>query len=480
MGADISMPDTVPITRGQETMWDFARAFALDDPGLAGINVAGYRRVEGVLETDRLIAALTDVADRQEALRVRFSGVGEAPVMVVLDKADPLVRQFDWSSHPEPERTKRLGQLAFEERYRPFSALKGPLWSICVVRVAPIETVLIVSMSHLIADGWSVNIFFEDLFGAYEGRRDSGNRPAEAVMSMAAVAGYQRELMPGGPDVHGYWRERLSPVSGPAAFQISVKRSEVDLLADATVVLPLDQDLRDGLRGVARRARTTQFIALLACYQMVLHLRSGQSPIVVATATAGRNDALAARTIGQFANNLYVAIPIDQEMSLAEVVSACGAEMTAATRQMASFTQLLSAADPGSEVPRPCPAFRLYHGWFQAVTPSAPQIHHPELGIGPIAITKQRPPSAGQSWRSSADDQLELWQWRRAPSVTVSDARDRVVLGFNPEMYDRAEVQSVMSLYHRTIDRLVHDPDSTIRDLSGAGAGRITREVPHD
>lgn len=479
------MPPTgVPLARSQETLWDFLRCFAPDDPGRLGYNVFASTRMAGPLDPDLFPAALADVVSRHDALRLVFDRVDDDPTVRFVDEVTPILTMVDLSGEPAARRSIRLGSLLGYERQRTFDLHGGPLWSVLVARVSAGEWVVAVSLCHLIADGWSTGVFLRDLDAAYQAR--AGRRDPLPPLDI----GYAEATAPPAWDRTEsrrraeFWKRTLTPL--PEAWPFTVAGPPADPVLATTTEASLSATLPGqaarALHALARQRRVTPFVLSLAAYRILLGGLTGWERVVLGTATSGRERPGSGDLIGQFTQNVYVATTLSPDTTLVAAIDEVRAATFAAMRHVASFTEIARAVHPGFDRDRPWPFLFLYHSWFQSAAPTAGSGAGTEStagsGAGTVAGGGDRSAGAGDDIRerrsrgrrpTPADvtpDRLRHWAKRGEPGLTVSHDRRGIEMNFNPSFYDRDEVATAVRGYRAVLLGLLRDPHQRIRDLT--------------
>ncbi|HET7865310.1 MAG TPA: amino acid adenylation domain-containing protein, partial [Burkholderiaceae bacterium] len=170
--ADRSMP--LPLSFAQQRLWFLDQ---LDQGAGAAYHLPTGVRLQGVLDVPALQAALDRIVARHEALRTCFtlSAHGAVQRIAAPDIGLPL-RHHDLGTMPGPQRESQLQRLADEEASAPFDLAQGPLIRARLVRLADTDHVLLVTMHHIVSDGWSMGVLIREfgaLYSAFaQGRAD--------------------------------------------------------------------------------------------------------------------------------------------------------------------------------------------------------------------------------------------------------------------------------------------------------------------
>ena len=286
----------LPLSFAQERLWLLDRLA----PGNIVYNVTGALRLEGELDAEALERALSEIVRRHEVLRTTFALRDGAPVQLVAPPAPLRLAREDVADEAEVRRRVRA------EAQRPFDLARGPLLRTSLLRVDDREHVLLLSMHHIVTDGWSMGILLRELATLYAAFARGEDSPlAELPIQYGDYAVWQREHLAGALDPQlAWWRERLA--GAPALLDLPTDRPRPAVQSHRGAVEPfaLPRETAEQLRALARAEGATLFMVLLAAWQLLLARYSGQEDVVVGTPVAGRTRGEVEGLIGFFVNTL--------------------------------------------------------------------------------------------------------------------------------------------------------------------------------
>ncbi|MGJ6960829.1 amino acid adenylation domain-containing protein [Streptosporangium sp. G11] len=278
-----------PLSFGQERLWFLNRL----DPDDASYNMCLVRRMRGPLDREALAGALAGTVARHESLRTRFPEVDGVPVVVVDPPGPVTVEEMDAAGEAgAPELVAALTNAPLELGARP------PL-RVTLIRIAEDDHVLCVVLHHILGDGWSLNLIFDEVSRLY-----SGATPLPAVpLQFGDVALWQRGRDLG--DLLAYWRDRLAD---PTPLDLPVDRPRTAGAARRGDVASVRLDAAEAaaLTRLGREHGATMFMVLLAAYQVLLSRHTGRSDILVGTATAGRDRVQLEPVVGYLSDTLVM------------------------------------------------------------------------------------------------------------------------------------------------------------------------------
>ncbi|MGW9419788.1 amino acid adenylation domain-containing protein [Streptomyces koyangensis] len=302
--------DGAPLSPAQERLWYLHEV----DPDSIEYNVLHGVLLDGPLDERALRAALRQVVARHEALRTVFDSPDGVGRQVTRPVVDPPVQIHDLTELPGAERGPALDRLLLDEARTPFDLRRGPLLRSLLVRLAPERHAWVLSMHHIVTDGWSTGVLTGDLMAYYtaETRGEPAVLP-ELTVQYADYAVWLRERLarPGARRGLDHWRERLDGLQ-PLDLPTDRPRPAVRSGAGALHTFSVPASLATRLRALSKERGTTLFMTLAAAVGLLLSRLSGQTDVAVATAVSGRERPETERMAGFFVNNLVLRTPVDE------------------------------------------------------------------------------------------------------------------------------------------------------------------------
>jgi len=324
--ARVEMAGPQPVSLVQEHVLAIEREL----PGVPQFNLPFVYRLQGPLNVPALERSFAEIARRHEALRTGFSWTDERPVAIVAPAADidsPLVFEDIARGTLRNARAKVLllekAELrAQQEALRPFDLTRAPLFRARLLRLGADDHVLLVVLHHVIVDGWSIGIFFEEVSKFYSAFA-MGHKAqlAEPELQFSDFARWQRRWSMSGAAIRqfAFWKDHLRghspllPTNGNADA----------LLASPTTheAVELPNDLVERLDALGRSQGGTLFMTLLTGFKVLLLARSGRNDICVATAMANRSDLRTERLIGPLENTTLIRTRLDLDLPFQEALA---------------------------------------------------------------------------------------------------------------------------------------------------------------
>ncbi|KTT12968.1 hypothetical protein NS2R_06930 [Pseudomonas oryzihabitans] len=340
--------DRVPVASpAQSRLWFLWRL----DPVSAAYNIPAALRLQGPLVLAALERTFSTLVARHESLRTLFDE-SDGQVRPRLQPAgDQVIAVQDLRALEPAAREWEVARLAREEALRPFDLERGPLLRLRLLRLDEEEHVLLLTLHHIAADGWSLAILIEDFATAYSAYA-GGEKPDFAPLPVryADFAHWQQALLAGaeGQRQLDYWTCRLGEVRHePLRLPTDRPRPAVQSLQGASLPFTLDAQEGAALRQLARTHDTTLFTVLLAAFQVLLARYSGQSEISVAVPVANRTRQELERVVGFFVNTQVLRCPVRVEAGFDRLLEyARQAVQEAQANQDLPFEQLVEALQP--------------------------------------------------------------------------------------------------------------------------------------
>ncbi|GAB1510049.1 non-ribosomal peptide synthase/polyketide synthase [Actinophytocola sp. KF-1] len=330
----------LPLSFAQQRLW-FLDEF---EPGGHEYHTITALRLTGTLDTTALAAALRGLVERHEPLRTTFGTVDGRGVQVVHPPSDVDVHTVELTE-------AELEPYLRDDLRRPFDLREGPLLRVLLARPAAREHVLVLTVHHIVTDGWSMEILAEELGTLYTAavRGVPATLPAPPVQ-YADFAAWQRKQPL--EDKLAYWEDRLR---GLEPLDLPTDRPRPAERGPAGAVLPFEfpEDLSARLVELCRREGVTLFMALVAVTQLLFARYSGQRDVAVGTVTSGRDRAELARLVGFFVNTVVLRSDVDGSRSFTELLAQVRATvLDAFAHDDVPFERLVEALAPARDLSR--------------------------------------------------------------------------------------------------------------------------------
>lgn len=430
-----------PLSFAQQRLWFLDQLM----PGSAFYNIYNIVRLKQSLSINVLERCLREMVRRHEVFRTRFAVGDGMPVQVIAPGANEALRVVDLRTLTFGARRVEAQRLATEEARRPFDLASGPLMRAVLLQMDDSEQLLLISMHHIVTDGWSMGIFFRELGALYEAFVLGRPSPLpELPIQYADFAVWQREQIKGElkERVLSYWREQLAdaPV---LALLTDRPRAAVQSFRGAFEALTFLSVLNEGLKELSRREGVTLFMTTLAAFKALLYRYSGQEDIVVGSPIAGRNRTELEALIGFFVNTLVLRTRFDGRLSFRELLRRVQkVALEAYAHQDLPFEMLVEELQPARDLSRN-PMFQVM---FQLVTAAGGQPEADATGL-PLEVTVETA-------------KFDL-------TVTLSDTGGSLTgsLEYNTDLFDTATIVRLIGHYRMLLEGIVANPDTPLDEL---------------
>ncbi len=274
-GLDSGLGSGLPLSFAQQRLWFLDQL----EPGSPLYNIAQAAEVTGHLDVRTVARSFGEIVRRHEALRTTFSETVGQPVQGIVPALDLALPVLDLSTLPTGLRDEESRRLRVEEARRPFDLTRGPLLRTTLVRLEERRHLLLYTIHHIVADGWSLGVLIGELsalYGAFVGGRPSPLPPLP--VQYADFAHWQRRLLQGEllSSQLAYWKARLTGVPG-LELPTDRPRRAVETFRGAQRRVALPAGLTAALQALGRREGATLFMTLLAAFKALL-LRTPARP----------------------------------------------------------------------------------------------------------------------------------------------------------------------------------------------------------
>ncbi len=311
-----------PLSFAQQRLW-FLDQF---EPDTSLYNIPEALHIKGSLYQEALQQTLEALVARHETLRTTFVARDGEPVQVIADHQAVDLPCIDLRDLPEQEREAEALRLVREEAARPFNLAKGPLLRTALLRLDEEEYMLLLSMHHIISDGWSKGVLMRELLTLYQTLIAHPEQAAsclpEQSIQYADFAVWQRQWLQGKAleEQLAYWKGRLADLP-PLQLPTDHPRPTIRTIEGAATARMIAEGLAEQLVALSRQEKCSLFMVLLAALNVLLSRYTGQEDIAVGTAIANRNRAEIEGLIGFFVNTLVLRTDLSGNPTFRELLA---------------------------------------------------------------------------------------------------------------------------------------------------------------
>jgi hypothetical protein len=438
----------LPLSFAQQRLW-----FRSQLEGLSrGYHMPGRFLLTGALDRGALRRALNRIVERHESLRTTFHLVDGEPVQRIepIEESSFALIEHDLREHAEAE--QELERIAREEAGAEFDLERGPLIRGRLIRLKDEgeeeRHALLLTMHHIVSDGWSMGVLAEELSMLYGAFRKGRPDPLPALgIQYADYAVWQRQRMKGEllRRQTEYWKAALA--GAPALLELPTDHPRPKQLdyAGAMVELVLDEDLTAGLKELSQRREVTLYMTLLAGWAAVLSRLSGQTVVVIGTPTANRGHMQLEGLIGFFVNNLAVRVDLGGSPTGEELLGRVKERVVGAqTNQDMPFDQVIEMLQP-MRCTAHSPVFQAFFAW-QNTSPA-------RLALAGLQVM----PLRGEAHAAAKFD----------VALNLREQRGEIVgtLTYATALYERRTIERHVEYLRNLLQGLVTDVSATVEQL---------------
>jgi amino acid adenylation domain-containing protein len=345
--------------------------------------------------------SLNEIVRRHESLRTTFQAVDGEPWQVIAPSLQLPLPVMDLRTLPAAQRQAEALRLATEEARQPFDLAAGPLVRATLLRMEEEAYVFLLTMHHIVADGWSMGVFWEELTAVWEAFEQGQPSPLpELSIQYADFAVWQRQWLQGevGEAQLAFWKKQLAdlPVT---QFPTDWPRPEAPTFQGAHYPFWIPASLHGALKKLSQEGGVTLFMTLLAAFQVLLSRYTDQDDIVVGSPIANRNRSELEGLIGFFVNSLILRTDLSGNPTFPELLQRVREVALAAyAHQDLPFEKLVQELQPERDIGRN-PLFQVSFQLFSSVNQTSSAS---SSGDEPLEIERGT---------ANIDFALDLWEY---------------------------------------------------------------------
>ncbi len=304
-----------PLSYEQERLWVWDQF----NPGSAIYNLSNAFRMYGRLNTTALEQTLNEIVRRHDALRTTFQATRKGPRQIVSPWTPISFPVTDLSKLPADEQEAELNRYAIANAEHHFDLARGPLMIVSVLRLSEEEHVALITMHHIISDGWSASVLAHEVTTLYEAFNAGRPSPlSDLPLQYSDFARWQRQWLETRPKT--YWMKQLDSLPPATELPYDYERPTTMSFRGRSIQFEIPRDLHAELVALSRRQNVTLYMTLLAAFKTLLHRYSGQTDIVIGGASANRTQIELEKLIGFFVNMLVLRTDVSGNPKFTELL----------------------------------------------------------------------------------------------------------------------------------------------------------------
>jgi amino acid adenylation domain-containing protein/FkbH-like protein/non-ribosomal peptide synthase protein (TIGR01720 family)/FkbM family methyltransferase len=438
---------TFPLSFAQQRLWVLAQL----EPDSPFYNMFKAVRLNGRIDIKVLERSLNEIIRRHEVLRTTFNAVEETPVQVIAPGATIKLSVVDLQRLSGKEQSEQLQLLATQDQLQPFDLSKELLLRVTLVQLKSESYALLLTMHHIIGDGWSMGVFIKELSSLYRGFLVGEPSPLpELPIQYADFTIWQRQWLQGKAlqTLISYWKQQLADAPPLLELPTDRPRPSMQTFRGWCFSFQLDAKLTASLKELSQKSGTTLFMTLMATYATLLFRYSGQEDILIGTPIASRNHQDIEGLIGFFVNTLVMRTRLEGNPSfsklLMQVRSSC---MDAYANQDVPFEQIVETL----KIERSLSHSPLFQVMFALQNTPMEQLETPELAIAPLHLNNVN---------AKFDLTLQMWE-------TNTD-QGNLLQGFwqyNTDLFDEDRIARMTGHFQELLAGIVANPQESVGTL---------------
>ncbi|MCI0354220.1 MAG: condensation domain-containing protein, partial [Acidobacteria bacterium] len=449
--AQTTVATITPVPRGEPLPLSFAQQRLWFLAQMEGVSEAYHIfygwRLKGPLNYAALRQALDRIVKRHEALRTTFAAINGEPRQWIQSAAESVFHLVEDYLQERLNAEQELGRVVAQEASASFDLASGPLIRGRLLRLGAEEHALLITMHHIVADGWSMDVMMHELsvlYGAYV--RGEEDPLPELTLQYADYAVWQRQWMEGEVlrKQAEYWERTLATAPALLELPMDHARPAEQEYGGGWVKLELEEELTRELNELSKQQGTTLYMTLLAGWGALLARLSGQEDIVVGAPAANRGRREIEGLIGFFVNTMALRLDVAGAQTVSELLQGVKEQVLAGQlHQDIPFEQVVEIVGPARSLSH-SPIFQVMFAWQSAAEAA--------LALPRLEIEKLESPQLVAKFDLSLSLQKE-------------GARIVGGLKYATALFEQATVERYAEYFRRLLKELVADSERCLREL---------------
>ena len=440
-----------PIDRQEQLPLSFAqrRLWFLDqlEGQSATYNIASAYQLAGKLNVEALEKAIQTLIQRHQTLQTCFHKEDGIPTQIIVPEIKFNLAIDDLETRLEDQQQAKVEQLAKKESQTPFDLCQAPLLRVSLLRLNSLSHVLLVTLHHIISDGWSMGIFRRELSVLYTAYEQGKSNPLpELSIQYADYSHWQSQWLTG--DVLqsqlNYWKQQLGGALPLLDLPADHPRPMIQSYRGDIVKFTLSAELSKELRHLSHRSEATLYMTLLAAFSVLLYRYTNQEDLVIGSPIANRQRPELESVIGFFVNILALRINLKGNPPFSELLKVVrNIALDAYAHQDLPFEKLVEELQPQRSLSH-SPLFQVL--FVLQNTPSQ-IMEMSDLTLTPLGIN-----------RETAKFDLVL-------SLTETKQGLRGIFQFNVDIFTSERIERIVGHFQTLLEGVVVNPDENIGRL---------------
>ncbi|TCP66050.1 non-ribosomal peptide synthetase [Baia soyae] len=432
-----------PVSFAQKRLWFLDQLY----PGSPAYNVTYTMRLQGVFHIEAMRRSIKELVDRHEGLRTIFRKEHDQPFQVIEEKVEFDMPLVDVTDLPNEEREVRAMQLLAEEMKTPFDLDQGPLIRVIFVKGGEQDHFFLLNIHHIVFDGWSAGVFFQELSALYEAyQKQETIQLPDLPFRYVDYTHWQQNWLQGGELERqlGYWEGQLGgelpvlnlPYDRPRPIQQTFQGS----LQHFTI----SSSLLEKLKELSQQEGISLYMTLLSAFKALMYRYTRQEDILIASPIANRTRSEWEKVVGFFANTLVLRTDLSGDPSFRELLKRVQqVTLSAFSNQDVPFEQIVEKLMPNRDLSMN-PIFQIMFNLVEL--PEETEFY----GL--------------QTEFLDIDNGTTKFDFE----VQLTENRDGIHgrFEYSTDLFDEATIQRMIVHYHTLLEEIVQDPAQSIATVN--------------
>ncbi|MBE9004879.1 amino acid adenylation domain-containing protein [Fortiea sp. LEGE XX443] len=427
-----------PLTFTQQQLWFINQL----QPGTATYNISVAIHLTGKLNVSVLVRSFTEIIQRHDILRTSFEIVNGEPIQKVADFVAFTLPEVDLCHLVDEQQQTEVQKLSLQEAQSSFDLGQAPLLQAKLLHLRAEQSILILTLHHLVGDGWSIKILVQELATIYQAFADG--KPAQLpqiTVQYTDFVYWQRNWLQGEViQKHlAYWKQQLGENLPVLQLPTDHPRPPIQTFRGAQQKFVLSTKLTEAIKQLSQQENVTLFMTLLAAFQTLLYRYTGQEDILVGSPIANRNRAELENLIGCFVNTLVLRTNVEENPTFRELLGRVRkVAIDAYTHQDLPFEKLVEALEPNRDLS--------YNPLFQ------------------VMFVLQNPLASDSIWKT---EELETGTAKFDILLSMIDGEEGLTgtLEYNTDLFNPDTIIRMVGHFQTMLEAVVNDPNQPICEL---------------
>ena len=436
-------PQIFPMSFAQQRLWFIEQL----QPGNFANHIWGALRLTGFLNQAALSQTFNEIVCRHEVLRTSFAMMKGKPVQIIIPTLKLDLSTINLEGLAEVEQEAEIQKLVIQEIQQPFNLEQAPLLRVNLLCLKETEHILVLTMHHVISDGWSVGVLVEEVTTLYEAfSNGQPSKLTELPIQYVDFTSWQQQKLQGEvlKSQISYWKQQLKGAPQLLELPTDKPRPVVTSFQGAIYSFELSYELHLALKRLSQQQGSTLFMTLLAAFKTLLYHYTYSEDIIIGSPIANRDRTELEGLIGLFANTIALRTNLAGNPTFEELLTRVRkVALDAYAHQDLPFEQLVEELQPQRNLSY-TPVFQVM---FVLQNTPMPVFELPALTLAPLQIDN-----------GSAKFDLTL---------EITETREKLFasLEFDTDLFELPTIKRMARHFEALLEAIVVNPQQRLSDL---------------